>query len=202
MTGHGVTVGSVAGVLVQLVVLLVAAPVLVGLMRQVRARLEGRVGAGLGQPWRDLRKQLGKEPMRPEGSSWVFTSAPQVLLASTLVIAAVAPFLSTVSPLDGAADLFAVVALLLLGTVALALAGLDTGSAFGGMGASRETTIAALAEPTILLAGFALAARVGSSNLAAIVDGRLHSPTQAASPASMLAAVSRWTTPRRISSSR
>ena len=157
-------------------------------MRQVRARAEGRAGAGIGQPWRDLRKLLGKEAIRPEGSSWVFTAAPLVLLASTLVIAAVAPFLSTISPADGAADLFAVVALLMLGTVSLALAGLDTGTAFGGMGASREMTIAALSEPTILLAVFALSARVGSSNLADIVEGTLTSPARVLSPASLLAA--------------
>ena len=189
MTGSDVTAGTVAAVAVQLVLVVGGAPLLVGLMRQVRARLEGRAGAGVRQPWRDLRKQLGKEAIRPNGSSWVFTSAPRVLLASTLLIAAVAPFLSTVNPLDGVADLFAVVALLLLGTVALALAGLDTGTAFGGMGASREMTVAALAEPTILLAGFALSARVGSSNLAAIVEGTLTTPTQVLSPASLLAAV-------------
>jgi|NGEPerStandDraft_4_1074533.scaffolds.fasta_scaffold00849_2 formate hydrogenlyase subunit 4 len=189
MTGSAVTVGALAAVTAQLVLVVGGAPLLAGLMRQVRARLEGRVGAGVGQPWRDLRKQLGKEAIRPDGSSWVFTAAPRVLLASTLLIAAVAPFLSTVSPLDGVADLFAVVALLLLGTVALAVAGLDTGTAFGGMGASREITVAALAEPTILLAGFALSARVGSSNLAALVEGMLTAPGQVLSPASLLAAV-------------
>ena len=177
------------GVLLQLVLVVAGAPLLVGLMRQVRARLEGRAGAGLGQPWRDLRKQLSKEPIKPYGSSWVFTAAPPVLLSSTLVIAAVAPFVSTVSPLDGVADLFAVVALLLLGPVALALAGLDTGTAFGGMGASREMTVAALAEPTILLAGFALSARVGSSNLAAIVEGSLTDATRVLSPVSLLAGI-------------
>lgn len=184
-----VSPGAVAGVVIQLGLLVVAAPYLVGVMRQVRARLEGRVGAGVGQPWRDLRKQLAKEAISPDGSSWVFTAAPSVLLASTLVIAAVVPFVTTVSPLDRVADLFAVVALLLLGTVALALAGLDTGTAFGGMGASREITVAALAEPTILLAGFALSARVGSSNLAAIVDSTQQNPAQVLAPASLLAAV-------------
>lgn len=184
-----VSPGAVAGVVIQLGLLVVAAPYLVGVMRQVRARLEGRVGAGVGQPWRDLRKQLTKEAISPDGSSWVFIAAPSVLLASTLVIAAVAPFVTTVSPLDRIADLFAVVALLLLGTVALALAGLDTGTAFGGMGASREITVAALAEPTILLAGFALSARVGSSNLAAIVDRTQQNPAQVLAPASLLAAV-------------
>jgi formate hydrogenlyase subunit 4 len=189
VTRAEITPGGLAGVVAQLTLLIVLAPYLVGVMRQVRARLEGRAGAGIGQPWRDLRKQLRKEAITPDGSSWVFAAAPAVLLASTLVIAAVAPFVTTVSPLDGVADLFAVVALLLLGTVALALAGLDTGTAFGGMGASREITVAALAEPTILLAGFALSARVGSTNLAAIVERSQQSPTDVLSPASLLAAV-------------
>jgi formate hydrogenlyase subunit 4 len=189
MTGPDVNVAATAAMTGQLLLLVGGAPLLVGLMRQVRARLEGRAGAGLGQPWRDLHKLLGKEAIRPHGTSWVFTAGPRVLLASTLLIAAVAPFLSTVSPLDGIADLFAVVALLLLGTVALAVAGLDTGTAFGGMGASREITVAALAEPTILLAGFALSARVGSSNLAAIVEGTLTAPERVLSPASLVAAV-------------
>ena len=189
MTAPAVTVTTVVAVVVQLAMVVGGAPVLVGLMRQVRARLEGRAGAGIGQPWRDLRKLMGKEAIRPDGSSWVFVAAPVVLFASTLVIAAVAPFVSTVSPLDGVADLFAVVSLLLLGTVALTLAGLDTGTAFGGMGASREVTIAALAEPTILLAGFALSARVGSSNLADIVASTLTTPAQVLSPATLLAAV-------------
>ena len=189
MTDHGVTLGSLTAALLQLLLLVAGAPYLIGVMRQVRARLEGRAGAGIGQPWRDLRKQLRKETIRPNGSSWVFAGAPRVLLASTLLVAVVAPLLSTVSPLSGAADIFAVVSLLLLGTVALALAGLDTGTAFGGMGASRAMTVAALAEPTILLAGFALSARVGSSNLAAIVEGTLTTPERVLSPASLLAAV-------------
>ena len=189
MSASTISAASVAVVFLQVAGLVAGAPLLVGLMRQVRARLEGRVGSGIGQPWRDLRKLLAKESIRPDGSSWIFTSAPSVLLSSTLVIVAVCPFISTVSPLDGVADLFAVVSLLLLGTVALALAGLDTGTAFGGMGASRGVTVAALAEPTILLAGFALSTRVGSSNLAAIVEGTLQVPTQIFSPVSLLAAV-------------
>jgi formate hydrogenlyase subunit 4 len=180
---------STVGVVFQVALLVVVAPYLVGMMRQVRARLEGRVGAGLGQPWRDLRKQFRKEPISSEGSSWVFAAAPTVLVATTVVIAAVAPFVATVSPVNGVADLFAVVALLLLGTVALALAGLDTGTAFGGMGASREMTVAALAEPTILLAGFALSARVGSTSLSAIVERGQQSPGDVLSPATLLAAV-------------
>ena len=106
----------------------------------------------------------------------MFAAAPAVLAGTTLLIAAIAPLVATGSPLDSTADLFAVVGLLFLGTVALALAGLDTGTAFGGMGASREITIAALVEPTILLAVFALSIPVGSANLGALVANTIARP--------------------------
>lgn len=182
-------VGAVVASIAQVALVVVGAPFLTGLMRQVRARMEGRVGPGVGQPARDLRKLLNKEAMRPEGSSVFFVAAPVVLMATTLLLAAVIPFISTVLPIPGADDLFAVVAVLMLGTVSLTLAALDTGTAFGGMGASREVTILALAEPTILLAIFALSVRVGSSDLTDIVEGTLASPTQVLLPASLLAAV-------------
>ncbi len=180
--------GMVGGA-VQPVLIVAGSPLLVGLMRQMRAKMEGRAGAGIWQPWRDLRKLLRKESITPRGTSEVFRLAPLVLVATTVVVAVVAPFVTTDSALDPAADLFAVVALLALGAVALALAGLDTGTAFGGMGASREMTILALVEPTLLVAIFALSVRVGSTNLAAIVSSTLHEPARVISPVSLLAAV-------------
>src|SRR5690606_1898675 len=95
----------------------------------------------------------------------------------------------TSSPLDPVADLLAVVALLTLGTVALALAGIDTGTAFGGMGASREMTITALVEPTLLVAIFALSVPVGSTSLSEIVTSTVDDPARVATPATVLAAV-------------
>lgn len=187
-----VTSWAVLGVVVQVLLVLAGAPVLVALMRQVRARLEGRVGAGLGQPWRDLRKLMRKEPIAPDGSTIIFTAAPAVALSSMVLIAAAAPFITTTSPLDGVADLYAVVSLLLVASIALALAGLDTGSAFGGMGSSRTVTVAALAEPTLLVAGFALSVRVGSSNLASLVEHGQRAPGTILSPATLLAAVALW----------
>jgi formate hydrogenlyase subunit 4 len=173
---------------VQVVLVVAGAPYLVALMRKVRARLEGRAGPGLGQSWRDLRKLARKEPTSPPDAGVFFTAAPPTLAATSLLIAAVVPMVSTRLPLGGAADLIAVVGLLLLGTVALALAGLDTGTAFGGMGASREMTIAALVEPTLLLSVFALSVRAGSTNLDAIAaTGAAHS-SRLLSPASLLAA--------------
>jgi formate hydrogenlyase subunit 4 len=183
------TVLAVAATGLQVAGVLVGAPFVVGAMRQVRARLEGRAGAGVAQPWRDLRKLLRKQNINPAGTTAVFMFAPAFIAGSTLLIAAIAPLISTGSPLDSSGDLFAVVGLLFLGTVALTLAGLDTGTAFGGMGASREITIAALVEPTILLAVFALSIPAGSTNLAAIVSAADHHPGQVASPAGALAFV-------------
>jgi formate hydrogenlyase subunit 4 len=187
MTGSDFTAAAVTGTVVQVVAVAAGAPLLVGLTRQIRALLEGRAGAGLLQPWRDLRKLLGKQSVIPEGTTVVFALAPAVIAGVTLVAAAIVPLVTVASPLDRIGDLFAIVGLLLIGTVALILAGLDTGTAFGGMGASREATIAALVEPTILLAIFALSVPAGSSNLAAIVSATHNHPSQILSPAGALA---------------
>ena len=172
----------------QVFLVVLGAPVLIGMMRQVRARLEGRAGAGILQPWRDLRKLVRKQPITPAGTGWPFRLAPLLLSGSTLVVAVMVPLISTDSPLIGLSDLFAVVALLALGSVALALGGLDTGTAFGGMGASRELTVLALVEPTILVSIFALSVRVGSTDLGAIVTYAVRDPLAVFSPVSLLAA--------------
>jgi formate hydrogenlyase subunit 4 len=176
-----------AAVAAQVVVVAAGAPLLTGWMRQVRARLEGRAGAGVAQPWRDMRKLLRKEPIGPAGTGPAFRVAPLLLVAGTAAVAALVPLAATRTPVSGGADLILVVGLLALGTVALALAGLDTGTAFGGMGASREMTIAALVEPTILLAVFAVSIPAGSTNLPAIVAGTIHHPARTGSPAQLLA---------------
>lgn len=168
---------------------MVGAPLVIGMTRQVRARWEGRAGAGLLQPWRDLLKQLGKQQITPAGTTIVFAAAPVIVAGTTLLIAAIAPLVATGSPLDPSADLFAVVGLLFLGTVALTLAGIDTGTSFGGMGASREITIAALVEPTILLAVFALSIPAGSANLGALVASTIDHPGHLVSLAGVLAFV-------------
>ncbi|MEK7424023.1 MAG: NADH-quinone oxidoreductase subunit H [Actinomycetota bacterium] len=178
---------GIAVAVLQVILTIAAAPLLAGVMRFVRARLEGRIGPPIRQPWRDLRKLLGKERMVSSSTGWVFSSTPLVLIASVALVAGIVPFLSTTSALDQVGDLFAVVYLLLLGTVFLSLAGLDGGTAFGGMGASRAMTITAIAEPTVLVAIFALSVSTGSSNLGAIVASTLARPSAAASPESLLA---------------
>lgn len=178
--GAVVTVG-------QVVVLVAMSPLLVGVMRQVRARLEGRAGAGVLQPWRDLRKLFGKEPLTANGVSWVSAAGPLVLVASSLLLCALTPVLGTVTLDRVPDDLFVVVAALLIGSVALALVGLDAGTAFGGMGSSRHMMIAALVEPTVLVSVYALSIPVGSSLLSRIVEARLDDPATIWSPVSLLA---------------
>lgn len=175
--------------LAQVVVMVALAPLVAGLTRQTRARLEGRAGAGVLQPWRDVRKLLAKRPIRAAGTSWVTVAGPVVLLVSSLLLAALVPLVAAISLPLVPDDLFVVVSVLLLGTVALALLGLDSGSAFGGMGSSRHMTIAALVEPTVLVAVYALSIPVGSSTLSLIVTERRDDPASIASPAGVLAVV-------------
>ncbi len=179
----------VLAAVLQVAVAVAVAPVVMGVTRQTRARLEGRAGAGVGQPWRDLRKLWRKRPIRATATSAVTVAAPIALLGSGLVIAALVP-LVVAAPLPHVpGDLFVVVSVLLVGTVALALLGLDSGSAFGGMGSSRHMMIAALVEPTVLMAVYALSIPVGSSTLGLIVAARRDDPASIASPAGVLAVV-------------
>jgi formate hydrogenlyase subunit 4 len=175
--------------LVQVVLFVVLAPVLIGVIRQVRARLEGRAGAGIWQPWRDLRKLLAKDPVRAQGSSWLLRGGPVVLLVSSLALCVLLPLVGTLTVPLLPSDLFVIVSLMLIGVVALALVGLDAGTAFGGMGSSRHMTVAALVEPTLLLSVYALSIPAGSSTLSLIVQTRLQSPSVIISPVSVLAMV-------------
>jgi formate hydrogenlyase subunit 4 len=153
----------------QLLVVALGAPLLVGALRKLKARLQGRRGAGVFQPYRDLRKLLAKEAVISENTSWIFRFTPYLVASVMLLSALVVPMLSTRTPLGFTGNIIVLMYLLLLATFFLALAGLDAGSAFGGMGSSREMIIAALAEPTVMVAIFAIALRVGSTSLDEIV---------------------------------
>ena len=165
---------------------LLLAPGLVGLVRWLKARLQNRRGAPAWQPYLELAKLFRKEVVVSSNASWLFRAAPFIVFASTVAVALLVPILLVPLPFDGVGDLLVVVYLLLLGTFFLSLAGLDPGSAFGGMGASREMTVAALAEPTVALAIFALALSAGSTNLGQIVARTMSGPA-AVSPGHLLA---------------
>jgi formate hydrogenlyase subunit 4 len=177
-----------AGVsVIQLAAAVTGGPLIYGLMAKVRARAEGRAGAPVRQPLLDLRKLAAKEHIHARDSSAVLPLAPLVLIASTAAAVAIAPLISTGPALGRTADVFVIVFLLLLGSVAVALGGLDTGTAFGGMGASRAMTIGALAEPALLVAVFALSLQAGTSNLPGIISATLAHPQWTASPERVLA---------------
>lgn len=166
----------------------VAAPLVIGIMRQTRARLEGRAGPGILQPWRDLRKLLRKTPLTAPGVI-LGSVMPLVLMATSLLLVALLPLATTASLPTVPSDLFVVVSVLLLGSVAVALIGLDAGTAFGGMGSSRHMMIAALVEPTVLVAIYALSIPVGASTLSTILSARMSDPGSIVSPVSALALV-------------
>ncbi len=182
---------GVAGVSVLQVVIVGAGGLtLLGLMRKVRARMEGRTGAPVLQPLRDVRKMMRKERLRPEFATWIFPLAPVVLVATVTVAAAMTPLVTSRPALSGGSDLFVVVYLLLVGSALLALAGLDAGTAFGGMGASRAVTIGALAEPALLVTILALSVSTHSSNLPSIIRSTLAEPGVVISPARLFALAS------------
>ncbi len=180
-------IDSLLVITVHLVFALAITPLLIGVMRSTRARLEGHLGGGVGQPWRDVVKLFAKEPLRAPGSSPVLAWAPLLLMASSLVLCALIPLVSTLPLASVPGDLFVVVSVLLLGTVALAMLGLESGTAFGGMGSSRHMMFAALVEPTVLLSIYALSLPAGTSTLAAIVAARRQDLSMLLNPVSILA---------------
>jgi len=172
---------------VQIAAVVLLTPLLIGLMRATRTRLEGRAGGRVTQPMRDLLKLLRKEPLQADGTGVVSRAGPVVLMTTSLILAALLPLVATHSAPLVSDDLFVVVSVLLVGSVTLALVGLDSGSAFGGMGSSRHMTIAALLEPTVLMAVYALSIPAGSSVLSDIVHTRADEPGTVISPVSLLA---------------
>ena len=155
--------------LAQLLVVMFGSPLLVGVIRKAKARLQGRRGAGIFQPYADIRKLLLKELVISENTSWIFRFTPYLVATTMLLSALIVPVLTTRTPLGFMGNIIVLMYLFLLGTFFLALAGLDAGSAFGGMGSSREVAIAALAEPTVVIAIFGLALRAGTTSLDGII---------------------------------
>jgi len=152
----------------QMIVVLALAPLLAGYVRTLKARLLGRRGPPLLQPYRDLLRLLRKEVVLAHGASWVFRVAPYLVFAATWVAAALVPTFAAGLVVSYAADMIAIVALLGSARFMLALAGLDVGTSFGGIGSSREMMIASLAEPAMLMVVFTLSLLAGSTQLSSI----------------------------------
>ena len=144
------------------------APLLSGVTRKIKARFLRRRGPSVLQPYRDLLKLIRKETVLAENASWLYRLAPYLIFATTWVAAALVPTFATGLAFGAAADLIVIVALLGTARFLLALAGLDVGTSFGGIGSSREMMFATLAEPAMLMVMFTLSLFAGSTELSSI----------------------------------
>jgi formate hydrogenlyase subunit 4 len=157
--------------------LLLLAPLLLGCTRLLRARLLRRRGPSPLQAYRDLRRLLRKDVVLADGASWLFRVVPYLVFAVTWVAAALVPTFATGLIFNWAVDLIAIVALLGSARFLLALAGMDVGTSFGGIGSSREMMVASLAEPAMLMMVFTVALFAGTTQLSSIADFALtHNP--------------------------
>ena len=152
----------------QMMLVVALAPLVLGVTRKVKARLLRRIGPPVLQPYVDLWKLMHKEAVIAHNASWLYRVAPYVVFAVTWVAAALVPTYATDLLFSWSADLIALVALLGTARFALALAGMDVGTAFGGIGSSREMMIASLAEPAMLLIAFTVALVAGTTQLSSI----------------------------------
>jgi formate hydrogenlyase subunit 4 len=159
----------------QMLLVLLLSPLLTGFVRKVKARLLRREGPPLLQPYRDLTRLTRKEVVLAQNASWLFRVTPYIIFAGTWVAAALVPTFRSGLLFSWTADLIAIIALLGSARFFLALAGLDIGTSFGGIGASREVMIASLAEPAMLMIIFTLALIAGSTQLSAMAAFMLSS---------------------------
>ena len=171
----------------QLFLLLALAPLVTGVIRTLKARLQTRRGPGILQPYRDLGKLFGKGMVVPETASWIFAATPWVVFFSTVLAGLMIPMVAADAPLGLFGGVLAVIYLLGLGRFFLALSGMDTGSSFGGLGSSREMTISALAEPAMMLAIFTVAIGAGSTGLTEIAGAAIGQHWRFLAPAQMFA---------------
>ena len=181
---------QIAITIVQWLVVVLGAPLVVGIIRKIKARLQGRRGPGVWQPYFNLRKLLIKEVVISDSTSWLFQITPYVVMGTMLLSALIVPVLTTAGSFQFLGNIILLMSVFLLGTFFLALAALDAGSSFGGMGSSREMAIAALAEPTVMIAIFAIALRAGSTDLNEIIRRSVSDPLLLLNPGHLVAFLS------------
>ncbi len=164
--------------LLQAIFILAVAPLAMGTVRFCKARLQGRYGASPLLPYYTLATLLKKEMVISNATSWIFRAVPFVVLSTSVILAAALPLLFVGGKLASLSDFLFVAGILMLGSIFLVLGGLDTGSAFGGMGSSREMTITALIEPIIIMVFVAMGFVAGTF----AIDGMVSQPLVFAHP--------------------
>ena len=160
--------------LIQTLLFIAAAPLLAGWVKRVKCHMQNRAAPSLFQPYRDLAKLFRKDVVLAENASWLFRTAPYVVFGAFVLAASVVPLVAAHLPPAAIADVIVLVGFFALARFFLALSGMDIGTAFGGMGSSREMTIASLAEPAMLMAVFTLAMIASTTNLSVVIEHNLH----------------------------
>ena len=150
---------------VQIIILLAAAPVFIGWVRTLKCWFQGRTTAGIFQPYRDLIKLFHKDIVLAENASWIFRVTPYLIFGVTVLIGRSSLYCLWTFPLSSTADVIAIVSLFAMSRFFYSPRGMDIGTAFGGMGSSREMTIASLAEPAMLMAVFTVSLASKSTSL-------------------------------------
>jgi len=153
---------------IQFIFMPAVSPLCVGVIKKIKARLQNREGASIFQPYKDLWKLLHKDEVISRDASWIFSSAPFIIFAVTIVVGASIPLFASFFNNTLTGDMLIIVYALAIGTFFLALAGMDTGSAFGGFGSSREMTLSALAEGGLIFSLLTVALISDTTNLFAI----------------------------------
>jgi len=171
----------------QLLLVLLIAPLVSGFIKTLKARLQTRRGPNVLQPYRDLYKLLRKEMVIPKTASWIFSATPYIVFVTSMLVGLMIPMIATDSPLSLFGGVLAVIYLLALGRFFLALGGLDSGSSFGGLGSSREMTISAIAEPAMMLAIFTVALGANSTNLSEMARSAVSQSWRFLAPSQILA---------------
>ncbi len=151
--------------ILQVILVPAISPLCIGIVKKIKAKLQNRTGASIFQPYKDLWKLFHKDEVISEDASWIFKFAPYLIFSVTIILGASIPLFSTIFSDNLLSDLLVVVYFIALLTFFLALAGIDVGSAFGGLGSSREMTLAALTEGGLIFSMLALAFSAKSTNL-------------------------------------
>lgn len=172
--------------ILQLLILLLAAPLVNGIIKKIKARWQCRRGPGILQMYYDLWKFMRKDEVVSEHASWLYRCYPWVTFAAILAAGLLVPLVTTRTPLGFGGDFLLVIGLLALVRFFTALAGLEGASAFGGMGSSREMALSTVIEPAMMLGFFVIALEVQSTNLGRVVETLAGSGLGAISPAYVL----------------
>jgi formate hydrogenlyase subunit 4 len=176
---------------IQFLIIVFFSPLLNGIIKKLKAHMQGRVGPGILQPYFDLIRLFRKDMVVSVVASWIFKATPYIVMTSVLAASLIVPVITTRLPFGMIGDVVALIYILALGRFFMALAGLDTGTAFGGEGSSREMTVAILVEPMMMLSIFTAAISTGSTNMARIGETQhmFYSPSHVLALSAFIVAV-------------